>query len=121
MARILLADDEAGARDFVRRALEADGHTVSVCEEGSEALEALRRSAGQYDLLVTDVHMPGLDGVTLASRAMKADRTLRVLLVSGHSGGLEKAGALDAARVRTLSKPFTLDQIRAEVRSALRG
>ena len=121
MARILLADDEAGARDFVRRALEADGHAVTVCEEGSEALELLARSGGKFELLVTDVHMPGLDGVTLSSRAMKANPRLRVLLISGHSSGLERANALDRARVRTLSKPFTLDQIRAEVRGALQG
>ena len=64
MARILLAEDEAGVRDVAARALERKGHAVDTAEDGLEALEAL--GAERYDLLITDIVMPGLDGVALA-------------------------------------------------------
>ena len=72
MARILLADDDTATRDLVRRALEADGHSVHVTQDGSEALEAVEGSGAQkFDVLVSDVEMPLLDGVALAQRALK--------------------------------------------------
>jgi CheY-like chemotaxis protein len=118
MARILLADDDSAPRDIVRRALEADGHVVQSTQDGIEALERLAGGEG-FDVLVTDVQMPGLDGVSLAERAANALPGIAIVLMSGFPDQLEKAGRIRAARIATLSKPFTLEQARAAVKSVI--
>jgi CheY-like chemotaxis protein len=118
MARILLAEDDAAARDLVQRALGLDGHEVVVTQDGLEALEQLQ-GAGRIDLLITDVQMPGLDGISLVEKALGAHPKLRVVLMSGFAGELDRADHLKSRIARIITKPFTLEQIRAAVRSAL--
>ena len=97
MARILLADDDAATRDLVRRALEADGHKVTVTQDGSEALD--RITGGEaFDVLVSDVNMPGLDGLSLAERAANALPGIGVLLMSGFAEQLDKERAAGKLR-----------------------
>ena len=117
MARILLADDDAGSLDLVRRALELDGHAVTTAEDGSEALGLFQ--SGSYDLLVADVQMPGLDGIELARRAVALAPSIRLVLMSGYPDGLEQARPLQQRGARLVTKPFAIDRIRAEVRAAL--
>lgn len=119
MARILLAEDEAATRDLVRRALEAEGHTVDVMESGGDALEFLGHGGKQVHLLLTDINMPGMDGFELAAKARGLNPGLAVILMSGLVEQLERAKTLPGQRYFTLSKPFTLDQVRASVRAAL--
>jgi CheY-like chemotaxis protein len=119
MVRILLADDDRATRDVISRALEADGHRVEQTQDGQEALDRLTASPGGFELLISDVEMPGLDGVKLAEHALAAEPRIKVLLISGFAGGLERAERLKRTAVRSVSKPFTLDQIRAEVRALL--
>lgn len=119
MARILLADDDATSRELVQRALAADGHAVDGTPDGTEALDRLTSEAAGYDVLVTDVQMPGMDGIALAEKAIAARHGLRVVLISGYAEQLERARGLGAGRVATLLKPFTLEQIRAAVRAVL--
>jgi CheY-like chemotaxis protein len=118
MARILLADDDAATRDLVKRALEADGHSVHVTQDGGEALECVEGGAQKFDVLVSDVEMPLLDGVALAERALKQPN-LRVLLMSGFAEQLDRARELKSKQVAVLSKPFTLEDVRASVRKLL--
>lgn len=118
MARILLADDDRGSLDFVRRALEMDGHAVVATLDGNEALEKLKTD-GTFDILVTDVHMPGLDGITLAQKAASMAPTIRLVLMSGFADVLDQARDLEARGARLLAKPFPIERIRAEVRAAL--
>ena len=118
MARILLADDDKGTRDLVRRALVMDGHDVVMAEDGSEALAAL--GPGGFDLLVADVQMPGLDGIELAKRAVQLFPRIRLVLMSGYTEILETARGLEADQgARLVTKPFAIERIRAEVRAAL--
>jgi len=119
MARILLAEDEAATRDMVQRALALDGHEVIVTQDGAEALEKLHAAAGRVDLLITDVQMPGLDGVALVEKALAAAPKLRVVLMSGFADELGRAAHLKAKISRIISKPFTLEQIRAAAKAAL--
>jgi len=118
MASILLADDDAATRDLVRRALESEGHVVCAVPDGAEAMERLEDS-GTLDLLVTDIEMPGVDGIALATAALGGQAGLKVVLMSGYAAGMDRASALTGARVATIMKPFTLEQIRALVRSVL--
>lgn len=119
MAHILLADDDKTTRDLVKRALEAEGHTVEVTQDGTEALDRLKAGTGSIDVLVSDVHMPGMDGIGVASAAIETVPGLKILLMSGFPEELERAKALKATRLGVLTKPFTLDQVRAAVRSLL--
>ena len=119
MARILLAEDDAATRDLVQRALGLDGHTVSVTQDGSEALEKLQAAPAGFDVLVTDVQMPSLDGIALVEKALGLNPKLRVLLMSGFADELDRASHLKARISQVIIKPFTLEQIRSAVKSAL--
>jgi len=119
MANILLADDDAAMRDFIRRALEADGHKVTARPDGQEALDALLAGPAGYDLLITDVQMPSLDGISLTRQAVAAAPGLRVMLMSGFVDELSRAKGIQAARLTRVTKPFTLEQLRTEVRAML--
>ena len=118
MARILLADDEPATCETVRRALEADGHAVSVMGSGSEALERLEQGEN-FDVLVSDINMPGIDGIELAHRALQLNSGLRLVLMSGLVEHLDRARGLATARLVTVPKPFTLEQMRTKVRAVL--
>lgn len=119
MAHILLADDDQATRDLVKRALESEGHRVDITQDGTEALEALTSATSPFDLLVSDVHMPGLDGIALAERAIASRPKLKLLLMSGFAEELDRAQALKSPNLGVIMKPFTLEQVRAAVRSLL--
>jgi two-component system, cell cycle response regulator CpdR len=119
MAQILLADDDKATRDLVKRALESDGHQVTVTQDGAEALEQVKEGGLKFELLVTDVEMPLIDGVALAERSLPLQPGLRVLLMSGFSDQLDRAKELSGPHVAVISKPFTLEQVRESVRKLL--
>ena len=118
MARILLADDDRSALDLVRRALEADGHTVATADDGTEAVARLG-TAGPFDVLVADVQMPGLDGIAVAATALVALPSIGLVLMSGYPEVLDRARALGGRAVRVLTKPFSMEQMRTAVREVL--
>ena len=119
MVRILLAEDDAATRDLVQRALGLDGHEVVVTQDGSEALEYLRAAPAPPEMLISDVQMPGLDGIALVEASLKVAPGLRVLLMSGFADELGRAEHLRSKIARIISKPFTLEQIRTAVKGAL--
>lgn len=119
MPRVLLADDDASARDLVRRALEKDGHNVTSASTGTEALEAFEAARGGYDLVISDVQMPGIDGIALAEAIARLKGGAAVILVSGHAEALERARTLSGLRLQLLAKPFTLEALRSSVRLVL--
>lgn len=119
MANILLADDDAAVRDLVRRALVADGHNVHVTQDGIEAFDYFSGRSDDVDLLVTDVDMPQLDGLALAEKILALRPDLPIVLMSGFSDQLDRADALRAKHLVSISKPFTLDQIKQLVKKAL--
>ncbi len=93
----------------------------SPTQDGAEALEKLREAPGRFDLLITDVQMPGLDGIALAEAGLAADTKLRVILMSGFADELGRAEHLKAKIARVITKPFTLEQIRSAVKAAWRS
>ena len=119
MARILLADDEAASRDLVARALETDGHTVTAATSGAEALDHLKKAPAPFDVLVTDINMPGMDGIELATQALAHHAALGIVLMSGFVEQLERAKSLNTKRYGAIAKPFTLENMRAHVRNVL--
>ena len=96
MARILLAEDDAATRDLVQRALGLDGHTVSVTQDGWRPWRNWQAAPAGFDVLVTDVQMPSLDGIALVEKALGLNPKLRVLLMSGFADELDRASHLNA-------------------------
>ena len=117
MARILLAEDEVPVREFVRRALELKGHQVTAVADGAEALERLG-TAG-YDLLLTDIVMPVMDGIALALKASREFPSLKILMMTGYAAEKQRAHNLDALIHDVVVKPFSIDEITSRVADAL--
>ncbi len=119
MARILLAEDDTAVRDFVRRALEMDGHDVVPVHDGGEALERVMSPVEEFDLLLSDIRMPVVDGVALALQVGRDKPELPILLMTGYAEHRDRAFGLDTLIKGIIQKPFTLEHIRTQVREAL--
>ena len=112
MIRILLAEDDAVMREYLTRALERSGYAVSAVDRGTAALPLLETDS--FDLLLTDIVMPEMDGIELARRAAEMVPGLRVMFITGFAAVTLKAGR-EMPNARVLSKPFHLRDLVAEV------
>jgi CheY-like chemotaxis protein len=119
MARILIAEDEEALRALCARGLTTDGHEVLSACDGSEALEILTREEGRFDLLLTDVRMPIMDGIALALSSARDFPTLTILMMTGYADQRERAHNLEALIHDVITKPFTLTTLRTAVNGAL--
>src|SRR3978361_545220 len=119
MPRVLIADDEDSMRRLVARAIAMDGHDIVTAEDGAEALEILNREHGAFDLLLTDIKMPVMDGIALARAAARAVPRLTILLMTGFADQRERASGLNAIVYDVVTKPFSVADIRTAVADAL--
>jgi two-component system cell cycle response regulator CpdR len=119
MARILVAEDEEALRNLVVRALRQDGHEVMTANDGAEALDVLVREKGGFELLLTDIRMPVMDGIALALAAARDHPAVTILLMTGYADQRERAYGLDALIHDVIIKPFSLGTMRTAVESAL--
>ena len=119
MARILIAEDEEGLRALVARALSQDGHAVTTANDGAEALDVLEREQGAFELLLTDIRMPVMDGIALALATARDHPQVGILLMTGYADQRERASGLDALIHDVITKPFSLATIRSAVNDAL--
>lgn len=112
MIRILLAEDDQVMREYLARALERSGYAVTAVDRGTAALPLIGQQ--HFDLLLTDIVMPEMDGIELAQKAAEIAPGLRVMFITGFAAVTLKAGnAMPQARV--LSKPFHLRDLVLEV------
>lgn len=107
--RMLVADDEPAVLEYVSRAARALGHDVTSVTDGYQALDAL--AAEPFDLLLTDIMMPGLDGITLALKCQSEYPELMILLMSGYAAERQRAHAMEALFHAVLSKPFSMEEL----------
>jgi signal transduction histidine kinase/CheY-like chemotaxis protein len=117
--RIILADDNADLRDYVRRLLSAQGYVVEAFADGEAALEAARRR--RPDLVLSDVMMPRLDGFGLLTQ-LRRDESLRelpIILLSARAGEEARVEGLDAGADDYINKPFSARELLARVRTNL--
>ena len=119
MSKILIADDEDSMRQLVARAIAMDGHQTVTAQDGAEALEILTRADGGFDLLLTDIQMPVMDGIALALSAKRDYPGLTILLMTGYAAQRERASNLSAIAHDVISKPFSVADIRTAVADAL--
>lgn len=119
MARVLLTEDDDAVRAFVKRALELDGHTVTAVADGSEAAEALTNEQGAFDLLLSDIRMPEMDGIALAMQTSQRYPGLPILLMTGYADQRERSDEVSNCVRDVLTKPFSLVEIRSAVTEVL--
>ena len=119
MARVLIADDEETIRTLVARALAMDGHKTVTAEDGAEALDILTTENGGFDLLLTDLKMPVMDGIALALSVARDFPELTILLMTGFADQRERASGLNAIVHDVVTKPFSVADIRTAVMDAL--
>lgn len=114
---VLVVDDEPSVREFVERALQHAGFDVTAAEDGNAALQALSRQT--FDLMLTDIVMPDLDGIALALKVAKDHPRTKILMMSGYANQRQRAHNLDCLAHEVISKPFSLEEITQRVASAL--
>ena len=116
--RILLAEDEEAMRGYLTRALEKSGYEVVAVDRGTEALPLLKEQ--RFDLLLTDIVMPEMDGIELAQHCGKVSPDTQVMFITGFSGVTLRAGEA-VPRAKLLSKPFHLRDLVLEVDRMFQG
>jgi two-component system, cell cycle response regulator CpdR len=116
MIRILLAEDEDAMRTYLGRALENAGYSVVAVDRGTAALPYLE--AEHFDLLLTDIVMPEMDGIELAQRCAELCPDTKVIFITGFAAVSLKASR-EAPHARVLSKPFHLRDLVMEVQRVL--
>lgn len=121
MARILVAEDDDNVRAFVARALGMKGHDVVEAEDGGLAAEAMEEHKGEFDLLLSDIKMPVMDGIALALTVGAQYPDVTILLMTGFADQQERAHGLDALIHDVIPKPFNLDMLISKVDEALSG
>jgi len=119
MAKILAVDDSASMRQMVSFTLKGAGHDVQEACDGVEALKAAQ--AGSFDLVLTDINMPNMDGVTLIKelRALPAYKFTPMLTLTTESGAEKKSEGKQAGATGWIVKPFSPDQLLATIKKVL--
>lgn len=117
MARILVADDEESVRSFVARALEHYGHSVDTAADGGAALQRLAEQ--RYDLLLADIVMPVMDGISLALKLSATQPDLKILLMTGYAKEQQRAHNLQEIIHDVIAKPFSMEDLGSAVNAAL--
>jgi two-component system cell cycle response regulator CpdR len=112
MIRILLAEDEAAMRTYLARALQNAGYDVVAVDRGTEALPLLQDQ--HFDLLLSDIVMPEMDGIELAQRCAEVSPKTKVMFITGFAAVSLKASR-EAPQAKVLSKPFHLKDLVLEV------
>ena len=113
MAKIILAEDDEDMRRFLVKALEKAGHQVQSFGEGASAFEEIKQTT--FDLLLTDIVMPEMDGIELARRASELDPSLKIMFITGFAAVALHPDSKAPKDAKVLSKPFHLRDLVAEV------
>lgn len=124
MAYILVAEDDPSMRNFLKLALEKAEHGVITAHDGLDALEVLKKSIESdhpFDLLLTDIVMPGMDGIELSRRATDLCKDMKVMFITGFAAVAMGAQKTEDPSTKVLSKPFHLNDLVAQVETVLKA
>lgn len=113
-----MVEDEAAISDFLERGLESEGYAVSVVADGNSGLAEAR--SGDFDLLILDLMLPGIDGLEVLRRFREADGATPVILLTARDGVEDRVAGLDAGATDYVPKPFAFEELAARVRAHLR-
>ena len=118
MGQILIVDDEQSMREFLSICLRRAGHTTSTIDSAEGAIAELGQR--EFDVVVTDLKMPNMDGMELLRRALALDPELPVVMITAHGTVDNAVEALKTGAFDYVTKPFDQDEVRAVVKKALR-
>jgi CheY-like chemotaxis protein len=121
MARILIVEDDESVRLFAARALTINGHAVDTAEDGERGLAMIRKAGGSYDLVVSDIRMPVMDGIALGRAVAAEFPAQRILLMTGYAEQRIEAESIAGIVVGVLDKPFSISEFRQRVEAAFGG
>jgi CheY-like chemotaxis protein len=116
-AKVLVAEDNPAVREFIVRSLTSAGYAVSGAIDGQQALDMLARE--EFNVLVTDIVMPNVDGIALAMKAVRLFPDMRIVMISGYVQERLRAHNLNALVHQVIAKPFSLEEICEAVKNAL--
>lgn len=116
MFKVLIVDDDGDLRDLLTEAVGDWGYAVSMASGGEEALKMIR--AGKVDIVVTDLMMPGMDGLQLLEKINKMDRDIVVIMVTGFATIETAVKAIEAGAYDYIAKPFKLDDLMVLLKNA---
>ena len=119
MAKLLIVEDDESVRTLAARALERAGHSIDIAADGAQGLAMISAARGGYDLVVSDIRMPEMDGIEMAIAASRLFPDMKILLMTGYADQRERAEELNGIILDVVQKPFTLAEIRARVEKAL--
>ncbi len=119
MTRILVVEDDDSVRALVTRALQSAGYEVEQAADGAQGLEMIEAVDAGYDLVVSDIRMPEMDGIEMSKEAARRFPGIRIVLMTGYADQRERAEELDNIIVDVILKPFTLTDFRTVVAKAL--
>jgi excisionase family DNA binding protein len=117
-SRVLLVDDEESIRRLLSRMLES-AYDVEAAADGESAIRLLREPDAHYDLLISDLNMPGMDGLALIREAQRIDSSLPAIIITGYSSESLAIEALNLGVAGYLTKPFSTTQVLAAAAKAL--
>ena len=115
--KVLVAEDNPAVREFIVRSLATVNYKAVPVADGQQALDMLGRE--KFDVLITDIVMPNVDGIALALKAVRLFPDLRIVMISGYAQERMRAHNLDALVHRIIAKPFSLEEICAAVKEAI--
>ena len=118
---ILLVEDEDSVRTFTKKALELSGYNITEAYDGVSALRYVNEEKNNYDLVITDVMMPEMDGPTLASEIKKNNPQQKILFISGYTENHENLISIEEKEVYFLNKPFTLEELNLTVKKVIQS
>lgn len=116
---VLVVEDQHEIKELIAETLRTEGYHVLDCDRGDQAMELCWRTPAQIDLLVADLHVPGLEGDELADRLQALRPEMRVLLISGDSFRLSSLALAGNPATAMLTKPFSMNELRTVVRSLM--
>lgn len=120
MSKILLAEDDDAMRHFLAKALVKQGHEVVDCANGMDAFDAIKKNP-DFDMLLTDIVMPGMDGIELSNKSMALCPDIKIMYITGFAGmnvGETQKNSHNLS-IKTLSKPFHLNDLIKQVDATL--
>ena len=118
---ILLVEDEDSVRTFTKKALELSGYNITEAYDGVSALRYVNEEKNNYDLVITDVMMPEMDGPKLASEIKKNNPQQKILFISGYTENHENLISIEEKEVYFLNKPFTLEELNLTVKKVIQS
>ena len=114
--RILITDDDGDLRELLTEAVNNWGYVVSVAKDGEEALRKLRME--HYDIVITDLMMPGMDGLTLLKKVKELDKEILVIIITGYATIETAVKAIETGAYDYIAKPFRLDELMIVIKNA---